>query len=134
MPELPETVVGCDSPDCDEGLNVLGNFLAVTVKPKRQVLVQQVEESDDPNVVPEDTILLGTKSGRGVALRFHDFDCFGKWVAARKGMSPVLEFHHEDEIYEPEDNRSPEELVEDGDAPKELLAFLAANDNDGEED
>ena len=125
MAEIPETVEGCDSPDCEEELNLLANYLTVTVKPKRSVLVQRVEPSADPNVVPEDEVFLGTKSGRGVMLKFHNFDCFADWVAVRKGLEPVLEFHAEDEIYEPEDNRSPEQLVADGEMHPALATALS---------
>lgn len=127
MAELPDTVLeGCDAPDCEDDFNLLSPFLFVTVKAKRNVLLIQTEEpGEDPNEVPEDEVLLGTKSGRGVMLRFHNFDCFRAWVTKREGLSAKLEYHREDDIYVPEDNRSPEELVEDGEMHPALATALA---------
>ena len=128
MAKLPETAIACDG--CEEDLNILAPYLFVTVKAQREALIMSESESADPNEVPSSEVLLGTKSGRGVMLRFHRFDCLAAWVAERKGLKAKIEFHSEDEIYVPADNRSPEELVEDGDAPQELLALLAASEGD----
>jgi hypothetical protein len=111
-------------------LNILSPYLFVTVKAQREALVMSESESADPNEVPTAEVLLGTKSGRGVMLRLHAFDCLAAWVAERKGLEAKIEYHSEEEIYEPADNRSPEELVEDGDATPELLALLNAGEGD----
>jgi hypothetical protein len=122
--EIPNPVVPCDG--CEKDLNTLNPYLKVTVKAQREVLISNEVASDDPNEVGNAEIYLGTKSGRGVLKKFHDFDCAGKWFGARKGLKAKLEFHHEDEVYVPEDNRSPEELVEAGELPKEILALHKA--------
>jgi hypothetical protein len=108
--EIPNTTVECDG--CGEELNLLAPHLAVQVKPKRKVLLLNELPDDDPNAVPEEEILVGEKSGRGVLLTLHDFDCLSKWTAKRKGKPAKLEFHVETEVYVPADNRSPEELAE----------------------
>lgn len=110
--EMPVTVVKCAG--CEKDLNVLMPYLAVQVRAKRDVIVSEEVASADPNEVADNTVYLGTKSGRGVLRNFHDFDCLAKWVNARKGLPAKLEFHHEDEIYVPEDNPS-EEVVDGGD-------------------
>jgi hypothetical protein len=122
--EIPNPVVACDG--CEKDLNTLNPYLMVTVKAQREVLVSNEVSSDDPNEVGNAEIFLGTKSGRGVLKKFHDFDCARKWFDARKGLAAKLEYHHEDEVYVPEDNRSPEELVEDGELPKEFLTLQKA--------
>lgn len=124
MAELPVTVVECDG-GCDKELNLLNPYLTVTVKPKREVLLLDELPADDPNFVSEDVIRLGTKSGRGVILRFHDFECALTWFENREGKPARLEFHHEDDIYVPDDNREPEELVADGDMHPAHAAALA---------
>jgi hypothetical protein len=86
------------------------------------VLVVEEEVSEDPKVVPVALICLGDKSGRGRIIRFHDFKCMNKYTTARKDHKAVIQVHAEEEIYVPEDNRTPEELVKDGDLPKEMLA------------
>jgi hypothetical protein len=132
MTEIPETIVACDG--CGDELNVLAPYLKVMLKPERAVLVSEELPSDDPENQPGDLRLnLGTRSGRGVMLRLHDFQCLIKWADERKGLSPKIEFHREDEIYVPADNRSPEELVKAGDLPKEMLAVYAVNENTGGE-
>ena len=122
--EIPNPVVSCDG--CEKDLNTLNPYLKVTVKAQREVLISNEVPSDDPNEVGTGEIYLGTKSGRGVLKKFHDFDCAVKWFSARKGLKAKLEYHHEDEIYVPEDNRSPEELVEAGELPKEMLTLHKA--------
>lgn len=107
--EMPTTVVECSG--CEKELNVLMPYLGVQVKAKREVIIAEEVASADPNEVPDNTIYMGTKSGRGVVLQFHDFDCLGKWVAARKGKKAKLEFHKEDEIYVPEDNPTEAEFA-----------------------
>jgi hypothetical protein len=126
MTEIPATVVKCAG--CDEDLNVLNPYLQVQVKAQREILVaEDVPASGDPNVVPEPNLYLGVKSGRGVILRLHDFDCLGRWQKARKGLPAKLEFHKEEgDPYVPEDNRTPEELVAAGELPKEFLAYHEA--------
>jgi len=122
--EIPNPVVTCDG--CEKDLNTLNPYLKVTVKAQREVLISNEVSSDDPNEVGFAEIYLGTKSGRGVLKKFHNFDCARKWFDARKGLEAKLEFHHEDEIYVPEDNRTPEELVEAGELPKEILSLHKA--------
>ena len=122
--EIPNPVVACDG--CEKDLNTLNPYLQVGVKAQRQVLVSNELPSDDLNEVGSAEIYLGTKSGRGVLKKFHDFDCALKWFGDRKGLKAKLEVHHEDEVYVPEDNRSPEELVKDGELPKEMLALHKA--------
>lgn len=124
MAEIPATVVECDG--CEKELNLLSPYLAVSVKPKFEVLLSEDEPTDNPTEVPTQRFYLGSKSGRGPAkgiLKFHDFRCAGKWFAERKDLAPKLEYHAEDEVYVPEDNRTPEELVKAGELPKEFLAF-----------
>jgi hypothetical protein len=123
MAKLPETVIECDG--CEEDLNILAPYLFVTVKAQREALIMDESASADPNEVPTAEVLLGTKSGRGVMLRFHRFDCLAAWVAERKGLEAKIEYHSEDEIYEPADNRSPEELVKDGDMHPALAEAIA---------
>lgn len=118
--EMPVTVVECDG--CDDDLNVLMPYLQVQVRAKREVLISEEVPSDDPNEVPENTVYLGTKSGRGVIRRFHNFDCLGKWVRARKGVEAKLEYHVEDEIYVPEDNPDEEEIQRRNEAEAKAAA------------
>lgn len=122
--EIPNPTVACDG--CGDDLNTLNPHLKVAVKAQREVLVANELPSDDPNEVGYAEIYLGTKAGRGVIKRFHDFDCALEWFGKRKGKKAKLEYHHEDEVYVPEDNRSPEELVKAGLLPKEILALHKA--------
>lgn len=113
MAEVPETVIECDG--CGNSLNLLAPYLSVGLKPQHNVLLMSDEPNeDDPDGVPVQKISLGARKGRGFLGRFHDFSCLHKWVGKRKELKPKLEYHKEDEIYEPEDNRSPAELVESG--------------------
>ena len=121
---IPNPIVTCAG--CENDLNTLNPHLTVAVKPVRKVLVANELPSDDPNEVGDGEIFLGKKSGRGVQLAFCNFECGRKWFSARKELKAKLEFHAEDEIYEPADNRSPEELVEAGELPKEILALHEA--------
>ena len=113
-PEIPVTVVECDG--CHEDLNVLAPYLHVMLKPQRSVLVsEEIADEDDPEYDEDNPelmprIYLGTKAGRGVLLKFHNFDCTAKWVGERKGLQPKIEPHMEDEIYVPEDNPDDEEI------------------------
>lgn len=107
--EIPVTVIKCAG--CEQDLNILMPYLAVGVKAKREVLISEEVPSEDPNEVPDNTVYLGTKSGRGVIRNFHNFDCLGLWVGEREGLEAKLEFHSEDEIYVPEDNPDDDELA-----------------------
>lgn len=107
--EMPVTVVKCSG--CEKDLNLLMPYLAVQVRAKREVLISSEVPSGDPNEVSENTLYLGTKSGRGVQLQLHDFECFAEWVTKREGLQPKLEFHSEDEVYVPEDNPDEEEIA-----------------------
>lgn len=100
--EMPVTVVKCDG--CGNDLNLLMPYLAVQLRAKREVLISEEVQTDDPNEVPDNAVYLGTKSGRGVLREFHDFDCLAQWVGERKGKKAKLQYHQEDEIYVPEDN------------------------------
>jgi hypothetical protein len=131
MDQLPNTVVDCDG--CEKELNLLHPHLVMPLKAVRKVLVVEEETTEDPNEIGEAVIYLGDKSGRGVILRMHGFDCMAEYAKARKGKMAKLEVHVEDEIYEPEDNRSPEELVKDGDLPKAMLAVHTAAAKDAED-
>lgn len=129
-PEIPQYTEECAG--CQEGLNLLVPYLHVQLKPKQNALL--LTESQGEGGLLEQSVTLGTRSGRGVMLKFHDFDCVGKWVAKRKGRKPLLEPHVEDEIYVPEDNRSPEELVKDKEPgwTKERLTAMNALTADAE--
>lgn len=109
--EIPNTVVECDG--CGEDLNLLAPYLDVMVKPKREVLVSEEEpDPDDPDAEFQlPNLYLGTKSGRGVIKKFHDFKCAGSWFKDRASLKPKLEPHREDEIYVPEDNPDDKELA-----------------------
>lgn len=124
MADLPLTVIECDG--CGEDLNVMAEHLSVQVKAIQQVLVTEAVPPPGELAIPEQSVYLGTRSGRGVIRRFHDFKCLHAWVDKRKTLKAKMEPHVEDEIYEPEDNRSPEQLVKDGVLPKEALALSAA--------
>lgn len=125
MSEIPNTVVTCDG--CGEDLNLLNKHISMGLRVKREVLSlsvpQQTGEIDD---IPAQEVTLASLSGRGVLRTFHDFKCLDKWVNPRKGYELKLEPHYEDEIFVPEDNRSPEELVEAGELPSEILALSKA--------
>jgi hypothetical protein len=121
MAEIPNTIAECDG--CGKELNLLSPYLSMSLKAQRQVLVVEEVESENPDEIAEPNIYLGSKKGRGVIRIFHDFDCAIKWMNKRKGLKAKLEVHKEDEIYVPEDNRSPEELVEAGEMTR--AAFRA---------
>lgn len=124
MNGLPETVVRCGG--CGKELNLLRPHLTVQIKAERQTLVASsvdpFSEGDQPSVV------LGTQSGRGRIVKFHDFGCIMLYAEERDGQIVKLEPHKEASIYEPEDNRSPEELVDAGELPEEMLAVYAARE------
>lgn len=118
--EIPNTVIDCDG--CTDSLNVLGDHLKLTLKPQRQVLMtEDVVDDEDENAVPEQRLFLGRKSGRGVIRFFHNFDCANAYMKKFEGKEAKLEYHSEEEIYVPADNRSPEELVEAGELPASML-------------
>lgn len=119
--DIPNTVVDCGG--CGESLNLISPYLKVQVRAERQALVANAGVVNGDPFGGDENVMLGTKSGRGVIRKFHDFDCLAKWVAERKGKTPKLEAHVEDEIYEPEDNRSPEELVKAGELDKAYLSL-----------
>lgn len=114
MSEIPNTVVECDG--CGEELNLLAKHLVVMVKPQRAVLVMEDVASADPDEAPDSNIFLGSKKGRGVRKLFHDFECAHTWFNERFEWKPKIELHKEDEIFVPEDNRSPEEIAEEVEA------------------
>lgn len=100
--KVPDTVVKCAGTGDD--LNLLEPHLLVSVRAQRDVLVSEDLQSGGLDDMGTPAIYLGTKAGRGVNLRFKNFDALAKWVGARKGLSAKLEPHREDEIYVPEDN------------------------------
>lgn len=132
MTEIPDTVVKCDG--CDEDLNLLNAHLTMQLKAERSVLLTDDKPATDPLEVPEATITLGKKSGRGVIRNFHDFDCMAKWVKVREGLKAKLEYHSEDEIYVPDDNRSPQELVAAGEMTKATMRAIDTTPADGGEE
>ena len=121
---IPNTQVECAG--CDEALNVLAPHLHMKLRAQREVLVVEEIASEDPNEVGDPDIYLGSKNGRGVVKLFHDFDCMTSWVKEREGLKAKLEFHHEDEIYVPEDNPDDEELARRAEA-----AAAVAEGDDG---
>jgi hypothetical protein len=134
MPELPPTTVECDAPGCKDELHLLAPHLTVAVKPKQKRLVVEEVPPENPNEIAVDNMYLGNRSGRGPkkgVLLFHDFKCAAKWFEARKDKTVKLEVHEEDEIYEPEDNRTPEQLVKAGEMPDAWLKAQRALANRG---
>lgn len=130
MSDIPVTVAECANPKCKDPLNLLGNHLKVMVKPQRNVLVTEDVPASNGDDMPDAKLHLGIRMGRGVLLTFHNFACAAEWFVARKSLVPKLQYHHEEgDMYVPEDNRSPEELVKAGDLPKEMLAVYAAQDD-----
>lgn len=128
---IPVTVVECGG--CDEELNLLAPHLSVQIKAERSVLV--ADASADPFGDPSvPTVNLGTQSGRGRLVNFHNFACVRDYGDERASKEVKLEPHTEDEVYVPEDNRTPEELVAAGDLPEAMLAvYDAANAEEGGE-
>jgi hypothetical protein len=108
--EIPATTMPCDG--CGEELNLLSSHLSMILKAQRSVLVTDTVESDDLDEVPESIYYLGTKAGRGVIKKFHDFACLDLWVEPRKELKAKLEVHREEEIYVPEDNPTEEEIAQ----------------------
>jgi hypothetical protein len=119
---IPQTTFACDG--CDKELNILSPYLRVQVKPQVEVIQASDKPASGDMLVPVSEISLGTRSGRGKLLRFHNFRCAGKWFDKRRLLEPKLEPHHEDgEPYVPEDNRSIKELVKAGELPESAVAF-----------
>lgn len=133
---IPETTVACGG--CGEDVNLLAPHLSVQIKAERRVLVSQeapATEGQDGLNVPEANIYLGTKSGRGRIVQFHDFDCLADYAGERSGQTAKIEYHAEEgDPFVPDDNRTPEELVEAGELPEAALAFHKAMANEGGED
>lgn len=107
--EIPQTVFECGG--CEKDLNVLDPYLNVQIKAQREVIVTD-DPADTEGEISEPGLYLGTKSGRGRIVKFHGFDCLFKYARERKDYEVKIEPHLEDEIFVPEDNRSPEELAE----------------------
>lgn len=122
MSEIPNPVTECDG--CGKEMNLLAPFLVVTVKPQHQALLVEDVPAENEGEISKQNITLGTRKGRGVAWKFHNFDCAIKKISTYKGKEPKLEVHAEKEIYVPEDNRSPEELVKAGEITKEQYAVI----------
>lgn len=133
--EIPETTVECDG--CGDELNLLAPHLAVQVKARRLRLVTEgVQMTGDLNEIPDPEMYLGTISGRGRQILVHGAPCLAKYAESRPWTDAKLEVHKEDEIYVPEDNRSPEELVEAGELPRAMLTVykqLAKDSPGGDE-
>ncbi len=102
MTEIPQTTAICDG--TGEEFNILSPHLEVSLRPVRQVLVSEdpddIDDEADENALEagEPNIYLGTKAGRGVNLRFKDFDAAISWFKERKGKAAKLELHRESEI------------------------------------
>lgn len=118
---LPETVVKCYG--CGKDLNILNPYLQVAIKAQREVLVTE-NTNEDLNAESGTVVYLGVKSGRGALKRFHDFACLEQYASKKNGAKAKIELHHEDEVYVPEDNRSPEQLVKDGEMTNKQLAAI----------
>jgi hypothetical protein len=124
MQEIPNPVVECAG--CGKELSRLQPHLKVQIKAEVAVLLATPIPPSEEGEITGNAISLGTKSGRGRIMYLHDFDCLSEYAQEREGQKAKLEPHVEDEIYEPEDNRSPEELVEAGELPPEILAYQTA--------
>jgi len=124
LPNIPNPIVECAG--CSEDLSLLVPHLKVMVKAEQQVLLTSDAPTTGEGEIAAQQITLGTRSGRGRIMQFHDFDCLGQYAEDRAGAKAKLEAHAEDEIYEPEDNRSPEELVEAGELPGAYLDYQSA--------
>lgn len=122
MSEIPNPVTECDG--CGKEMNLLAPFLSVSVKPQHQVLLAEDIPPETKDGIPTQSFTLGSRKGRGVIWKFHSFDCALEKLKSYAGKLPKLEVHREDEIYVPEDNRSPEELVKAGEMTKELFAVI----------
>lgn len=101
LSEIPQTTAVCDG--SGEEFSLLNPHLEVSLRPVRQVLKvddtvpgEDADENAMESGVPD--IYLATKAGRGVTLRFKDFDAAISWFQEREGKSAKLELHHEDEI------------------------------------
>lgn len=125
--ELPEVEAACDAPGCKDKIDLLSPHLTVQVRPVQQVLLSETIPASGDRLMPEIKVSSGKQMGRAALKLFHDFDCAMAWFSKREGKSAVLEPHHEEgDMYVPEDNRSPEDLVKDGELPPEVLALHAA--------
>jgi len=124
VPEFPNPVVECAG--CGDELSLLQPHLKILVKAEQQVLVSQSVPSEDDSQFSRQVYSLGTQSGRGRIFQVHNFDCLAEYAKARAGQEAKLEVHAEEEIYVPEDNRSPEELVEAGELPGAALEYQQA--------
>lgn len=123
-PDIPNPITTCDG--CGEKLSTLQPYLKIPIKASQDVILSRDGVSDEPHMIGENEFYLGTRNGRGRILTIHDFGCLGEYAEKRIGQTVKLEAHHEDEIYVPKDNREPEELVEEGELPPEILALHSA--------
>lgn len=103
--EIPQTQYVCDG--TGEEFSLLNPHLEVSLRPVRQVLQSEAtpldEDADENDMEGGDpNIYLATKAGRGVDLKFKDFDAARKWFDKRKGYRPKLQLSHEPP-YEPAD-------------------------------
>ena len=123
VPEFPNPVVKCAG--CGDDLSLLVPHLKISVKAEVNTLAVRQLPAEDGEIGGEE-YSLGSKSGRGRIFQVHNFDCLEQYATDRAGQEPKLEAHSEDEIYVPEDNRSPEELVEAGELPGAALELQKA--------
>lgn len=117
----------CDG--CDKEMQLLQPHVSMMLKIERSIpqINQTSSVSDDGEQLSNVEISFATQSGRGVMRKFHDFKCLEEWVQERTDYEPKIQIHYEDgDPYVPEDNRSPEELVEAGELPPEVLDFNKA--------
>ena len=124
LPDVPNPIV--EDAGTGEEISLLQPHLKVTIKAEMAVLLSTPVAPGEEGEITGNEITLGTKSGRGRIAYFKDFDSLAQYAQDRAGQEAKLEVHAEDEIYEPEDNRSPEELVEAGELPSEILAYQTA--------
>jgi hypothetical protein len=130
LPDVPNPIV-MDAGTGEE-ISLLQPHLKVQIKAEMAVLLSTPVEPSEEGEITGNEITLGSKSGRGRIMYFKNFDSLVDYANERAGKEPKLEVHSEEEIYEPADNRSPEELVEAGELPSEILQFQAAMDEGGE--
>ncbi len=102
MSEIPQTTAVCDG--TGEEFNMLNPHLEVSLRPVRQRLVSEEASEGDENYdkdsleMGEPNVYLGTKAGRGVNLKFKDFDAAISWFRKRKGLEAKLQLHREDVV------------------------------------
>ena len=94
-----ETSAKCDG--CKDEINLLKTHLVVTSKPQKNSFVMAtVEHRTDDDSVEEDVeqpVTLGTRSGVGLQLRFHNNECAAKYFDGKKSRAIKLTLNRDDE-------------------------------------